>query len=272
MIDQFISQFQGRAPKERLAMLGIAVVALIVLSVMIYSFIDRPPALDKYGCPTPGPIGNIIIVVDKTGEIPESARRSITNTILQIVGKAPAGTRISLFDIDSKRMRGLSDVIFSRCKTRDGSHASEYTENPELIRRRHVRDFEKPFLAAVNKSLVGTNQQRSPILEALVDITSVEAFQTPTPASSPLKLVLFSDLLQNTENITHYKGVQDFESAIKRPEVNRLIPSLANINIELYYLLRTGKELKLQTNKHVQFWLDYLEATQANVKLIKKIR
>jgi len=268
MFNQILSQFSQRPPKERLAMVGIAALVTLVMTIF-YLFITQPRVhLDSYGCPDSGPLENRIIVVDRTGEIPQSAQRAIRTNIETIITNTPVGARISLFEIDSQHMRGLSSALFSKCKVRDGSQANPYNENPELLHRAYEERFLTPFNLALKEVLTGSGQTRSPILEALVDITSVEAFQIPAPTT----LYIFSDLLQNSEEYSQYKRYQDFHAASLLPEVNRLVPSLSGANVHLYYLLRTGKELKMQTNDHVQFWLDYLKVAHANVKLVKKIR
>ncbi len=249
-------------------MIGIAALATLVMTIF-YLFITEPQVrLDQHGCPDSGPLENRIIVVDRTGEIPQSAQRAIRTNIETIIHNAPVGARISLFEIDSQYMRGLSSALFTKCKTRDGSNANPYNENPELLHRVYEEKFQAPFDLALNEVLTGSGQERSPILEALVDITSVGAFQIPAPTT----LYIFSDLLQNSAEYSQYKGHQEFHAASVLPEVNRLVPSLSGANVHLYYLLRTGKELKMQTNDHVQFWLDYLKVAHANVKLVKKIR
>lgn len=263
-----LCKFLSKPPKERAALLGIIAVALIVILVLILFLVNPPAPLDLYGCPSTGPLENRIFVIDRTGEIPESAKRSIRTNIEAIVRKAPVGTRFSVFEIDSKYMRGLSSVIFSRCKLRDGSQASPYNENPELIHRKYVKDFHKPLMDALDQVLIGSGQDRSPIMEALVDVTSVEAFQIP----APMTLYLFSDMLQNTNIYSQYGTFRSFQEASALPEVNNMIPSLAGADVHLFYLLRSGRELTMQNNAHVQFWLDYLYMANANVKLVKKIR
>lgn len=268
MLDQLTSQFLKKSPKERAALLGIVGVGCIVVSVFILFLVNPPERHDKYGCPSSGPVENRIIVIDRTGEIPSSAQRAIRTNIDTIVRTAPIGTRFSIFEIDSKYMRGLSSVLFCMCKMRDGTMASPYNENPELIRRTYERDFHQPLMATLDETLIGSGQDRSPILEALVDVTSVEPFQIP----APMTLYIFSDLLQNTDVYSQYQGIQDFQTAALLPGVSKMIPSLAGANIHLFYLLRSGKELDMQNNTHVQFWLDYFSMANADVKLVKKIR
>lgn len=268
MIDNFVSQFTKRPPKERAAILGMMAVGLAVMTVFILFLLGDRVILDKYGCPKAGPVLNKIFVIDRTGQIPKSAQRAIRINIEAVVKSAPLGTRFTLFEIDSKYMRGLSSAKFSMCKLRDGSQASPYNENPELIRRQYIKAFQAPLLLALDAVLIGTGQPRSPILEAMVDMTSVEAFQIPAPTT----VYLFSDMLQHTEVYSQYSGVQDFQAAVMLPEVQKMIPSLAGADVHIYYLLRNGKERDLQNNTHALFWFDYFKVAHANVQLIKKIR
>ncbi|QJB55629.1 hypothetical protein [Pseudodesulfovibrio sp. zrk46] len=268
MFPKQLSRLSKQPPKERFALAGLLTLAGVVVSILLFYTMNPPIPLDELGCPESGPVANAIIIVDRTGKIPQSARRAITTNIEAIVSEAPAGTRFSLFEIDSHYMRGLSKALFSRCKTRDGSHADDLTENARMLRRKYEENFLNPFMGILNATLMGSGQERSPVLEALVDVTSVPAFQTAAPTT----IYLFSDLLQNSEEYSHYKHHESFEEAVRRAGVNRLIPSLYGAEVRLYYLLRTGKELKMQTNGHVRFWLDYLRAANAEFKTIKKIR
>lgn len=262
------SQFQKLSPKEKGALFGLIIIGVLVVAGFIWNILTMPLPPDEYGCPATGPVANYIMVVDRTGEIPQSAQRAIRTNIETIINKAPVGTRISLYEIDSQYMRGLSSAKFTMCKMRDGSHADSLTENAEMLKRTFREKFQEPFMSALNDALVGSSQKRSPILEAMVDATSVEPFQIPAPTT----IYLFSDMLQNSDEYSQYKVREHFDAAVQRSEVNRLIPSLAGVEVKLFYMLRVGKELKMQTNDHVQFWLDYFQAANAEIQGIKKIR
>ena len=77
MIDNFVSQFTKRPPKERAAILGMMAVGLAVMTVFILFLLGDRVILDKYGCPKAGPVFNKIFVIDRTGQIPKSAQRAI---------------------------------------------------------------------------------------------------------------------------------------------------------------------------------------------------
>ena len=87
------------------------------------------------------------------------------------------------------------------------------------------------------------------------------------------RLIVVSDMLQNTPEYSHYQNGADF-SAWRNSAHGREFPqfSLLGVEVEILYLKRTDDFARAAQNRgHVRFWEDYFVELGAFVKILKPI-
>ena len=221
------------------------------------------------GCALSGITDHTLIILDRTDPIPPNKYRAIANTIWTTVREMSVGEKLTICEIDSKYMRGLSQPIFSKCVPRDGSQADPFTENAKLLEAKYKKTFQEPLERTIAKYQMELEQPRSPIIESIMDCSDIKDFGAGTARR---KLILFSDLLQHTKEFSQYRHIKPFNE-ISKTILKHKVPNLNNVEIYIYYLIQTNDKGKLyQTNEHVQFWIDFFEATKGKLIKIKKIR
>src|SRR5690606_34075213 len=103
----------------------------------------------------------------------------------------------------------------------------------------------------------------SPILESIQSVALTSFARAP---DRPRRLVVISDMLQHTEDLSHYRGEHNFLAFRASPRWRRLRPDLAGVEVEIFYVWRdTG--LDVQGASHVQFWRDVI--TEAGGRLVR---
>lgn len=102
---------------------------------------------------------------------------------------------------------------------------------------------------------VAPPQSRSPIIEAIGAIVPRYAVsrRSRSEASTPVHLVLYSDLLQNSESLTHYGPYEGAEEIMTTARTRHLAADLAGVEVSIYRLER-ARDARWQTVDHFYWW------------------
>lgn len=267
-----LKKFNKMPPREKAAAIAIAVIAVGLMAFLVRNAIvaGHGPKYDEHGCPVEGVKGHLLFVIDRTDPLSPSKHRAIVNEIKLMIQQVEQGYRISVYEIDAKNMKGLSEPVYSECKPRSGKDADPLTENPQLLARKYEENFVQPLETVLERYSGGEEQPRSPIIESLIDVVHIEDFGSGVPNR---KLVLFSDMLQHSSLLSHYSGGPSFERGKSKPGFTQMIPHLPGVEVTVFYMLRdTPRVRALQSNEHVRFWVDLFDAAGADLQKIAKIK
>lgn len=257
---------------DRRAMAVLTVAVAVVLWVLVKGVFFAPPpvAYDDHGCEAGNIGGHTIIIFDRTDPLEPSKHRAVISIVDKIVGDMVTGDKLSIFEIDSSNMKGLSAPRFDMCRPRDGKNADRFTENPKLLSMKFAKTFSDPLQVVLEGYQGGDGQPRSPIIECLMDVVHVPDFGKEVPRRS---LYIFSDMLQHTSLYSHYNSKPEFKAFRTVSLLRQMVPHLAGVEVHIYYLLRSDPAvLRRQNNDHVRFWLDFFSASDAVVEHVEKVR
>ncbi len=209
-----------RRRRERQASLRLVVggvllaCAIAVVGILLVLRGEWNPQIDpETFCPTEDRIGSeVLILLDATDSWNAVQRVSMQQVLDSIRSSVPPHSRIHLYTLEEDG-RGPSAPVLSLCRPRTaqdfedfpvlGERGAAVVANPEMLDQWHAA-----FTAAVDsifRSQVDRAEARqSPIMETLRGAAlQVNAdFQPP----GPLEVYLFSDMLQHSENFSHYGG------------------------------------------------------------------
>ena len=108
----------------------------------------------------------------------------------------------------------------------------------------------------------GTGASASPILENLGVIVPRHApskRSAPTEGARPVHLILFSDLLQHSELLSHYGRYPGAKELLATPALRELQTDLARVQVSLFRLERS-KYARWQTRNHYYWWTHLIRA------------
>ncbi len=151
---------------------------------------------------------------------------------------------------------------FSRCRLRRGAEVMGVASNPDMIEaafRRTVGDALNSYLNGLHDVPTAPH---SPIIEAVDSAVDAPDFGPDVKAR---RLVLVSDMAQNSRLVSEYKGPGSGldPSPAARSELTR---ELKGVAVRIHYVKRP-ELAAIQTPAQRDFWREWFASQGANVKL-----
>ena len=140
-----------------------------------------------------------------------------------------------------------------------GQHPKDWPWWRQLIEGRAIALRRWEILEETLKAMFvrdpGAAQPSSPIIEAIGVIVPQYATsrRTRTESSTPVHLVLYSDLLQHSGTLSHYGPHEDAAAILTTPRTRHLGADLAGVEVSIYRLER-ARDADWQTVDHYYWW------------------
>ena len=151
--------------------------------------------------------------------------------------------------------------LFSACAPRNAANAHGVSENPALYAAIWKHRFGDPLDQVIEDETTKGPQKESPIIESLWRISRLSDFN-PDTGVKHRRLVCASDMLQNTQ-YSQYRDFRDYAHYAHTKFGRLYLPDLRDVDVVIYYFLRPATA-QLQTQRHVQFWVDFFKAAGAS--------
>ncbi len=134
---------------------------------------------------------------------------------------------------------------------------------------RKWRIFERHLLRSLPRIGEQVSGDQSPLLESMALIIARHVSSIGVKDNrKPNRLILFSDMLQNSDRLSHYKYLPGMKEFKKLTGYSEMHSDLTDVNVWLFYVRRPNLEHK-QTPKHYYWWTQVVE--NFNGKLIKQM-
>lgn len=103
-------------------------------------------------------------------------------------------------------------------------------------------------------------QSSSPLIEALGVIVPrhVTSERSLTQTTNPVHLILYSDLLQHSESLSHYGPYPPAEELLTTPNLRHLGTSLGSVEVSIFRLERS-RDTRWQTVDHYYWWTELVQ-------------
>lgn len=144
-----------------------------------------------------------------------------------------------------------------------GDHPDDWGFERELTRGKMIalrqwqrfQDQVEPLFAREE----ATPQARSPIIEFLGVIVPRHAPSTRMGGSERTHLIVYSDLLQHSDGLSHYGPHPEARAVRETAEFRHLQTDLSRVEVSLYRLERK-RDARWQTNEHYYWWTKLVQA------------
>jgi hypothetical protein len=273
-----VAKWQSRKRSRFAGSIGAAVggVALIVItlagfvSLAIFHFSNPlDPTLDPVSlCPSTGPKGITVVLVDTSDDLPDPAQREVLG--LDQITNLPTYYKLDIrvLDIPAGRSRSL----FSKCNPGDGVGLSEGTKNPRLARLQWLESFQQPAKNAVRNSLVSAKAKSSPIMAAIQDI-AIDQFSSDVVQGIPKSLIVISDMLEYTRDYSQYPSAGDlsWQRFQRSPAYLKFRTDLHDARVTIEYV-RRNLPAKLDTHQHMEFWYKWIQENRGVYETAKSLQ
>jgi hypothetical protein len=273
-----LAQRQRQRSRSRGAGAAIAGVALICLAVAglgslayFYFSVRQSPTLDPVSlCPTSGPEGITVVLVDTSDDLPEIAQRQVLGILDDQITGLPAYYKLDIRVLDVPN--GRSRSLFAKCNPGDGKGLSEWTNNPRIARMRWIESFKAPASDAVQHSVVTAQAKNSPIMGALQDI-AVDEFSSSAAQSVPKSLIIVSDMLENTRDYSQYQNLADlsYQRFRQSQAYLKYRTDLHGARVTIDYVQRILPK-GIDTVRHIEFWKDWITDNRGTFEIARRLQ
>lgn len=228
---------------------------VVAAGAFIYISRRAEIVVDEHLCPINAVTkGHIVVLVDWTDPFTPQQRDALKDLFNRIKRDIAVHERLSLHLITGDAEKAGSP-LFSFCKPLDPDNINPLIENERRLRDRWHEKFGKPLDAALSELMKGSIAPVSPILEAFDVILWSHSFQGDLPRR---QLIVFSDLLQNMPDHSHYKHVPDPCTIVATPLGRRIkAKDWTNLRVVLHYW-RNPQAQHIQGPEHLAFWVQIL--------------
>lgn len=252
---------RSRSSSSWMAWTGVAVLTLVVVAGLTWAVNAQRTAtrLDPDTlCDVNGPSGVTVVLIDATDQLSDIQRAAVTGRLNRVIQRdLRRNERLEIFEITDSN--DLLSPEFSMCRPASPDEIDELTENRRVAQQRFDEAF-RPAIDTVMRGLLNRPpSEQSPIMEA-VQAASVAAFQASDVSdTTPKRLIIVSDMLQNGPAGRHYGGVPEFSTYRSEPQFRRYLSDLTGVEVRVLYLHRESGDA-VQGEAHGSFWLRWFEA------------
>lgn len=238
--DRGRSAASSRAGAEsRTAVVKIVAVVVVVLIVgAIYLTVASARRdLDSVTlCPTT--VDSVtVLLVDVTDPMNTAQRQDFANQLAKLKNSIPRYGKLIVAKVDATGDQLLAPVI-TRCNPGTAQDVSSTTGDPAAVQKQWKDGFDKPLTLAFELLVKASDAGQSPILESIQSIALTE-FQKPGLEKTPKLLIVASDLLQNTGEVSFYRSLPEPRTFTEGAPFRRMRTDLRGVDVELWMLQRS---------------------------------
>jgi hypothetical protein len=216
------------------------VIAIAVVGAVVFTYLKVQAShlsLDETTLCPARPISVTVLLVDVTDPMNTPQRQDFMNQLARLKNSIPRYGELVVSKVDPTDGNLLSPMI-TRCNPGTASDVNEATGDPAFVQKQWSDGFDKPLQAAFDRLGEASGADKSPILESIQSVALTE-FQKPGREDVPRRLVVASDLLQNTRDVSFYRGLPDPEAFTSSPAFRRTRTDLRGVEVELWMLERS---------------------------------
>lgn len=246
---------QRRGDETKKAIRNILVVLALVGVVAFFYFrsvLSQRPLDEETACPSDVD-GVTVLLVDVTDPMNTPQRQDFRNQLDKLLGQIGRYEKLVVVKVDPVGSSLLAPVI-TRCNPGSARDVTDVDGNPQKLERQHRELFIQPMTEAFEGLMVASGAARSPVMESVQSVALSE-FQKSGVDDGERRLILASDLLQNTDRVSFYEGLPNPKEFVKTQAFQRVSTDLSGVDVELWLLQRDDSQ-QTQPNALHEFW-DY---------------
>ncbi|WP_300578166.1 hypothetical protein [Phenylobacterium sp.] len=214
------------------------VVALTAVVGVTYFMVAKgAKALDDETLCPREPSSVTVLLVDVTDPMTTAQKQDFQNQLDHLRRTIPRYGKLIVTKVDSSSSELLKPIIV-RCNPGTATDVSEWNGNPRAVQEAHDQKFVAPLEAAFKDLSGASGADRSPILESIQSVALTEL--APLESSdTPRKVVVVSDLLQNTDAINFYDRLPSPDELLESAAFRRVRTDLSGVQFEIWMLERS---------------------------------
>lgn len=236
----------------------VAAAALVLFGRYVVFAPGSPERDAETGCPETGPAALTAIMIDATDRIGAISRADVLARLEEYVAASREDEMVIGFEARPVGEE-VDEPLLTVCHPGDPEEASEWTQNPRLIRRRLEERFRQP-LDALFRDLLGRGEApTSPLMESVQGV-AVSFLGREEYVDIPKRLVLVSDLMQHSEYLSFFRqpGV-DYDTFSRSHGADALSTDLRGTTVDILFVQREAHDRVPSTRGLAEFWGRWIE-------------
>lgn len=261
---------RSRAARKRHArniVIGVVALTLFcsVLAGVGYYLWTRDAGVDRQTlCPKSGPLGHIVLLVDKTDPLNFSQKQAFLRLLEELVDhRVTPGWLVSVFVLGEDFRDGAKPLV-EVCNPGSGEGKSELTANIQKLNAQFRERFREPLLKQADALISTKPAKNSPIIEML-QLVSINGFRRHA-VNGPRRLIMVSDMLHKSPQLSMYQGIPDFDQFAATEYGRKMRLDLDGVEVELHHVLNYPK---LQNKRQLEFWERYFTTSGARLVSVR---
>jgi hypothetical protein len=244
------------ARKKNLIGLGLiaGVLALMGGAFYFYEKLPRVAFDPETGCPDGGGVSLTAVLIDGSDPLSPRQQAFLRNHLEAIKEEIPRGGALEVYRLGTDR-EALLEPVVSVCNPGRGGDADPWTESRKRADKLWNDTFQAKLQGVFDTLLNAGEEKQSPIFEAIQSV-GITSLSKPHWQDKPKRLVLVSDMLQFTDNFSHYHGSDDFKAFSGTPYYRKVRTDLSGVDVTVFYIPRETAR-GAQSEAHREFWKAY---------------
>jgi hypothetical protein len=229
----------------------IFVVLLVMAGAGAYFYLKTNAVeIDKKTfCPKSGATSVTALLIDATDSLSIQQKQAFLTSFQSLRDSIPLHGRLDLYFIHSTQSSLLKPVV-SLCNPGNGDEISPLAGNPRHVKQTWQEGFGKPLEREISQLLEASPEKESPIMESIQSVV-LTSLSEPSLRDKPKKLIIISDLMQHTPNLSLYRGTPATDIFIQNKSFDRMKSDLRDIDISVWMLVRDNS---LNRSKLAELW------------------
>jgi hypothetical protein len=216
-------------------------------------------------CPLAGPKAVYAVLLDTSDRLTPAQAGAVEQKIEGLQGAVPLHGALEIYQLAPTGER-LLEPILAVCNPGDGKDANPLWSNPKRLAARWRERYDAPLQTVLARVLPAPDAATSPILEAIQSV-AVTAFGAPERRNVEKRLLIVSDMIQNSITLSHYRGAGALKADrfLASAAARSAMPHLEGAAVDIVYLNRVTKE-PIQGPDHVLFWERVIDAANGTLE------
>lgn len=199
------------------------------------------------------------ILVDTTDRVGPISRTDILERLDVLVTASRTDEMMVAYETSAIRRDPGSPLppLLTVCNPGDPDEASEWTQNPTLVRRQFEEGFRRP-LERVFSDLVNLREPaaQSPLME---NVQAIAVTVLAHHAAIERRLILISDLMQHSEHLSLYSQPLDYDAFDRTAGADAVRTNLRDAAVEILFVQQHEHRRFDGVGRLVQFWERWID-------------
>lgn len=235
--------------------------AVLLISIVMALFFGLASAAIYIKIKKQGITEYCVFLIDVTSELTPTQKGKIDNEFDRYLKDAPKNSKHFFYKVGE-----VNESLLNPVATAISNYSSEddniLISNPKKLKKDFEENVKAPLDNALKNSLENGGSKTSPILESIQSVV-IKSLGHYDAKYAKKRIILVSDLMQNTDSISFYDNIPDYDSLVGKSDYRKLQADFSGIGFEIWQINpQNGKN----NSKLLNLWKKIIYAQNGEIK------